>query len=112
MGKLRNYGLSLTLFVLFALSWAGQLWAQRVEVAAEAAQHAQVFSWADFWPAFAAATLENWQSEFLQLFSFVVLATYLIHQGSPQSRDGDDEQRRQLAEALERLARIESRLQP
>jgi hypothetical protein len=34
---------------------------------------------------------ENWQSEFLQLASFVILATYMIHRGSPQSRDTDDE---------------------
>lgn len=41
-------------------------------------------------------TFENWQSEFLQLGSFVILATYLKWKGSPQSRDGDDEMRAQL----------------
>jgi hypothetical protein len=33
----------------------------------------------------------SWQSEFLQLASFVVLATYFIHRGSPQSRESDDQ---------------------
>ena len=45
----------------------------------------------DFLASFLARALENWQSEFLQMASFVVLATYFIHRGSPQSRDRDDE---------------------
>ena len=40
-----------------------------------------------FW----ASTLENWQSEFLQLLSFVVLTTFLIHRHSHESRDSNDE---------------------
>jgi hypothetical protein len=31
---------------------------------------------------FLQSTLENWQSKFLQLFSFVVLSALLIHRGS------------------------------
>lgn len=50
-----------------------------------------------------AATLENWQSEFLQLFTFVVLATYLIHKESPQSRDGTDEMRKILKDIQKKL---------
>jgi hypothetical protein len=34
---------------------------------------------------------ENWQSEFLQLLTFVVLTTFLIHRNSHESRDSDDE---------------------
>ena len=34
---------------------------------------------------------ENWQSEFLQLLSFVVLTTFLIHRHSHESRDSQDE---------------------
>jgi hypothetical protein len=49
------------------------------------------------------ATFENWQSEFLQLLTFVVLTTFLIHKGSHESKDTDDE----MMAALER---IESRL--
>jgi hypothetical protein len=44
----------------------------------------------DFVAAFAQSTLENWQSEFLQLFSFVVLAALYVHRGSAESRDGSD----------------------
>ena len=35
-------------------------------------------------------TLENWQSEFLQLLSMVVLTAWLIHKGSAESRDSTD----------------------
>ena len=35
-------------------------------------------------------TLENWQSEFLQLIWQVAGLTFLLHVGSPQSKEGDD----------------------
>lgn len=35
-------------------------------------------------------TLENWQSEFLQLIWQVAGLAYLLHVGSPQSKEGDD----------------------
>jgi hypothetical protein len=36
----------------------------------------------DFWE----ATFQNWQSEFLAVGSFVVLAVYLRQRGSPESK--------------------------
>jgi hypothetical protein len=53
----------------------------------------------DFIGEFASATLENWQSEFLQLFSFVVLSALFIHHGSAESKDSDD----RMEEALKRI---------
>lgn len=44
----------------------------------------------DFVAEFAKSTLESWQSEFLQLFSFVVLAALYIHKGSAESKDGEE----------------------
>ena len=35
-------------------------------------------------------TLENWQSEFLQLIWQVAGLAYLLYVGSPQSKEGDD----------------------
>jgi hypothetical protein len=35
-------------------------------------------------------TLENWQSEFLQLLWQVAGLAFLLHVGSPQSKEGDD----------------------
>ena len=48
-------------------------------------------------------TLENWQSEFLQLFTFVTLAALFIHKGSAESKDGSEK-----VEAS--LRRIETKL--
>jgi surface polysaccharide O-acyltransferase-like enzyme len=86
--------LSLTLFALFVVSWIGQLYFQYQHELDEAMQDGgetfSVFS-AQFMNSFWASTLENWQSEFLQLLSFVVLTTYLIHRYSHESRDSNDE---------------------
>jgi hypothetical protein len=35
---------------------------------------------------FGSATMENWQSEFLQLLAMVVLTSFLIHRGSAESK--------------------------
>jgi hypothetical protein len=44
---------------------------------------------------FIEATFENWESEFLQMGSYVLLAAYLVQKGSPESRpldaDRDDD---------------------
>jgi hypothetical protein len=85
--------LGLVLFALFVASWAAQAIAQI------GFEH-------EGWPAFWAATFENWQSEFLQLASFVILAKYLIYRGSPQSRDGDDDTRTQLDRIERRLEEV------
>lgn len=96
MKLFRNYGLSIALFSLFALSWLGQLFFQWFHFISEQQAHRQPVKIDEFFNAFMSSTLENWQSEFLQLFSFVVLATYLIHKGSPQSKDSDEEVKRIL----------------
>lgn len=56
------------------------------------------------------ATFENWQSEFLQLLSFVLLTSFLIHKGSHESKDGDEEMKALIVSLHERLHKIEKRL--
>ena len=92
----RNYSLSLVLAGLFLLSWGAQLGFQWAEFASEQAAHEQPIVVTEFAPAFLAATFENWQSEFLQLLTFVVLTTYLIHKGSHESKDSSEEMQRSL----------------
>jgi len=41
-------------------------------------------------------TLENWQSEFLQLIWQVAGLSFLLHVGSPQSKEGDDRKEAKL----------------
>ncbi len=48
-------------------------------------------------------TLENWQSEFLQLFWQVVGLTLLLYVGSPQSKDSEDRSEAILEAILEHV---------
>ena len=64
----------------------------------EWAAHGQVARLSDFWVEFGQSTPENWQSEFLQLFSFVVVSAVLIHHGSSESRDGTERIERPVEE--------------
>ena len=38
-------------------------------------------------PAFLEATAENWESEFLQLFTYAILTIFLYQRGSAESKD-------------------------
>lgn len=95
----KNFGLSIAFCILFFVSWAGQGIAQWQEFTDEARTHNESVEVGDFIAVFSQSTLENWQSEFLQLFSFVVLSALLIHHGSAESKDGDD----RMEEALKRI---------
>ena len=94
-----NFGLSIALCILFFTSWLAQGFAQWHEFVQNQREHGEPIVVEDFVGEFAQATLENWQSEFLQLFSFVVLAALLIHHGSSESKDSDD----RMEAALQRI---------
>ncbi len=102
-GAWSNYGLSLVLCILFFLTRAGQGVAQWQQFTDEQTEHAQSAEVGDFVAAFSQSTLENWQSEFLQLFSFVVLSALLIHHGSAESKDSDDRVEAALDRTEEKL---------
>ena len=86
----QNYNLSIILFALCLVSWCLQTWAGWVKFSANQEEHQEVaelfgpsghvFEWLS-------ATMENWQSEFLQLLTFVVLTASFIHKGSHESKD-------------------------
>jgi hypothetical protein len=99
-------GLAIVLAAMFLVAWVGQFFVQIVVVRNENQQHGQGFSWGDFWPQFWHSTLENWQSEFLQLLTFVVLTAYLIYRGSHESKDSDDEIRDAIARIEDTLDRL------
>jgi hypothetical protein len=111
MGKLwRHYNLSIVLFTLFIMAWIGQTVVGWVEFTAEQQQHgqvAQVFGADGYVWHWAEATLENWQSEFLQLLTFVILTSFLIHQGSHESKDSDEQMQASLDRIEQRLQRLE-----
>jgi hypothetical protein len=103
-GVWKNFGLSLVLMILFFGTWLGHGIAQWQEYVDEQEEHGQPAETSNFLESFAQATLENWQSEFLQLFAFVVLASLYIHRGSAESRDSEDE-------ILKTVRRIEKKLE-
>jgi hypothetical protein len=99
----KNYNLSIVLLFLFLGTWILQFFAEWQEVWNDAHVHGETFTWSEFWPKFFSSTFQNWQSEFLQLFTFVVLTTYLIHKGSAESRDGQDRLEKKLDRLLDVL---------
>jgi hypothetical protein len=106
-GLWKDYGLSITLAFLFFASWLGQGITQWISFSNEQAAHGEPSRIADFFADFWRATLENWQSEFLQLLSFVVLTGFLIHRGSSESKDGDAEIQASLDRIERRLERLD-----
>jgi len=86
---LRDCGLTLVLMCLFVLFLAGQVITGLAEYNAEQQAHGRTLvTWTTYlgtghpWE----ALFENWESEFLQMAAFVLLTTFLIQKGSPESR--------------------------
>jgi hypothetical protein len=95
----KNFGLSLGFCALFFITWGAQGLAQWQEFTDEQREHNEPVEVGDFVASFSQSTLENWQSEFLQLFSFTVMSAVLIHKGSAESKDSDD----RIEAALKRI---------
>jgi hypothetical protein len=111
LGRLwRDYNLSIVLGVLFIVSWLIQTLTGWVEFVSEQEAHGQVaeaFGPDGYIWSWGKATFENWQSEFLQLFTFVVLTTFLIHRHSHESKDTDDEMQAQLNRMEKQLKQLQ-----
>lgn len=95
---LRQWGALYILAVLFLASWVGQLITQLATFRADQAEHGQPFEWAEFWADFLRATFENWQSEWLQLFTQMLVTAY----AHVLFRKGDEDMRR-LERKVDRL---------
>ena len=107
----RDYALGWVLLGLFIVFWIGQTIVGWQEFAAEQTEHgqiAEVFGNGGYVWNWARTTLENWQSEMLQLFTMVALTSFLIFKGSPESKDGDDEMKQTLARLEHRLELLAS----
>lgn len=95
----REFGLGLALTALFFASWGAQAITQWQTFTDEQRTFGQDPAIGDFLAEFGQSTMENWQSEFLQLFAFVVLASLYIHRGSAESKDGEE----RIAASLRRI---------
>jgi hypothetical protein len=85
-----KYGFLWVTLVLFAASLAGHWTFGWYAFVNEQLQHGQTPQWSDFLIEASRDTLENWQSEFLQLMWQVAGLALLYHIGSPQSKEGND----------------------
>jgi hypothetical protein len=92
---LRENGLSLVLFCLFFLTFiVGQSFAGLRQYNEEQAEHGgEQVGLGEYLRTghFLESTMENWESEFLQMFVYVLLTAYLYQKGSSESRKLDEE---------------------
>ena len=102
----REFGLGLGLTCLFFATWVAHGIAEWQVFTDEQREHGQAVSAGDFFSTFAQSTLENWQSEFLQLFAFVVLAALYVHKGSAESKDSDEKVEASLRRIEEHLGTL------
>jgi hypothetical protein len=87
--SLRDNGLSLVLFGLFALSMLGQVLAGHRHYNEQQVEHGQpTLSMTQYLRSgeFVEATAENWESEFLQMGAYVLFTCFLFQRGSAESK--------------------------
>lgn len=91
---LRNNGLTLALAGLFVFSLIGQALSGLATENTDRLQHGEatttMLAYLGSGP-FLSTLFENWESEFLQMWAFVVLTAWLMQKGSPESKDLDEE---------------------
>jgi hypothetical protein len=104
-----NFGLSIGFAILFFTSWIAQGFAEWHVYLSDQQAHGEPRGIADFITTFSQSTLENWQSEFLQLYSFVVMAALFIHRGSAESKDSDDRIEAKIDKIKEQVENLASR---
>jgi hypothetical protein len=92
MRLLRDNGLTIVLMLLFAGSIAGQLLAGWHVADEDAFRHGGAApSLREYAGSaeFLSSVFENWESEFLQMATYVVLTAFLFQKGSAESKDPD-----------------------
>jgi hypothetical protein len=86
---LRDNALSITMFAIFLVTWAGMSIAGYLDNNSDNSEHGQPpETYARYLGsgAFAEATFENWESEFLQMAAYVLFTAFLLQRGSPESK--------------------------
>ena len=89
----RNNGLSLVLFVLFAIFLGAQSYTGwQVENEDREEHNKPALTYPAYLQSghFIEATFENWESEYLQMGAYVLLTVFLFQRGSSESKDPDN----------------------
>jgi hypothetical protein len=103
MSIFKRYGFLWVTLGFFLFSLAGHwlfAWFAYVD---EQAAHGQPIELAGYAIETLRDTFENWQSEFLQLMWQVAGLAFLLHIGSPQSKEGDDRKEEKIDSLLTAL---------
>src|SRR3954469_2092096 len=106
----RDYSLSIVVGLMFLVSFLLHTifgWWQYVADQTSQGQDPTVFGWSGYIVYFGEWTFQNWQSEFLEVLLLIGATTYLIHRGSPESKDGDEEMKAMLERIEHRLDELE-----
>jgi Domain of unknown function (DUF6766) len=98
-----RYGFFAFTFAFLAISMLGHWLFGWFAYVGEQHEHAAEVSASDFAIQILRDTFENWQSEFLQLVWQVGGLAFLLHVGSPQSKEGDDRKEAKLDAILEAI---------
>jgi hypothetical protein len=88
----RHNALSLFFGVIFLASLAGQSVAGLHQVnALQVAEHLDTMTWTEYVASsdFTVDVAENWQSEFLQFWLYLMATVWLLQKGSPESKELD-----------------------
>lgn len=90
----KENGLSVVIFSLFLIFWAGQSVTGYYEYQSDQKQHGsqEEISFSQYFKTghFLESTFENWESEFLQMGLYVILTTFLFQKGSSESKSLDE----------------------
>ncbi|MFA7586045.1 MAG: DUF6766 family protein [Novosphingobium sp.] len=101
MRFLRDNGLTIALLLMFLCSIIGQWLAGWHVAVQDALRHGDTPIGLGAYtvsPRFLSSVFENWESEFLQMSTYVVLTAFLFQRGSAESRDPDAPPRDDLLE--------------
>jgi hypothetical protein len=98
-----KFGFLWVTLALFLISLIGHWAAGWVEYKQQQEEHHAPIQTKDYVAQMTRGTLENWQSEFLQLVWQVAGLSFLWYVGSPQSKEGDDRKEANLDAILKML---------
>jgi hypothetical protein len=90
---IREQSLSLFFLAIFLAALTAQSYAGHLEYNQELEAHDDpTISWGRYLVSskFGAAVMENWQSEYLQFFLYILLTTWLLQKGSSESKGLDE----------------------
>jgi hypothetical protein len=103
MGILKRHSYLWVTLILFIGSIAGHWTCAWFAFVNEQNAHGQSANANEYLFEIGRDTLENWQSEFLQLIWQVAGLSFLLYIGSPQSKEGDDRKEEKMDEILKLL---------